>query len=284
MKLVRIIILYGMLGLSLMLFWNAFLRNPCRDVVQYDIGIFDERFNMSREDFIHQIQLAESSWEDAAEQEFFEYVPGSDFKVNLIWSDEQERLYKGNDLEQTLGTQQGSIESLQNRYQSAVNRYERSKKEYEQKLAQYEDDVTYWNSQGGAPEEEYQALQDDAVSLENKAGEVKTLLAQVNRIAEENNQKVERYNDNVAVYNNLFATGHEFDAGNTDRTEINVYSYDGIDELHTLLVHEFGHVLGLDHVNDPASVMYYLLNEQNQKGVLTDTDIAALQSVCNLSS
>ena len=33
-------------------------------------------------------------------------------------------------------------------------------------------------------------------------------------------------------YNTLFKDPREFDAGNTDGSEINVYSYDGKDELH----------------------------------------------------
>ena len=77
-----------------------------------------------------------------------------------------------------------------------------------------------------------------------------------------------------------FDESYEFDAGNTDGTEINIYSYDGLPELHTLLVHEFGHVLGIDHVDDQYSVMYYLLNEDNRGGELTDVDIAALGSSC----
>ena len=282
MKILRSIILYGTLAFSLVLLWHNVLRSPCARFIEYDIGTFDERFLISRDAFITQIELAEIPWEEAAGKNLFRYVPGADFKVNLIWSEEQERLYQGNVLENQLDSRQESIESIQNRYQSAVTRYERSVKEYETKLTAYEKDVTYWNNQGGAPEDEYTKLQKEATSLENKAKEVNRLLAQVNDIAEENNQKVENYNNGVEQYNDLFVGGYEFDAGNTDGREINVYSYDGDQELRVLLVHEFGHVLGIEHVDDPYSVMYYLLNDQNKKGELTDVDIAALEISCRL--
>ena len=282
MKIIRTIILYGALGASLVLLWNNILRSPCDRIIEYDIGIFDERFRISQDAFITQIELAEIPWEEVASKNLFRYVEGADFKVNLVWSDEQERLYKGNDLENELDSKQELIDTVQNRYQSAVNRYERAVREYETKLAKYEKDVTYWNKQGGAPEEQYTKLQNEATSLEKKASEISRLLAQVNSIADENNQKVEIYNDGVQEYNTLFNEGHEFDAGDTDRTEINVYSYDGEEELRTLLIHEFGHVLGIDHVENPTSVMYYLLNSENQKGELSEFDIAALRNSCRL--
>jgi uncharacterized protein YoxC len=282
MKILRSIILYGVLTFSLVLLWQKVLRSPCYRVIEYDIGAFDERFLISREVFINQIEFAEIPWEEASETNLFRYVDGADFKVNLIWSDEQDRLYKGNDLENKLDNKQDSIDTVQNRYQTAVNRYEPVVREYESRLEQYEVDVTYWNDQGGAPEAEYNNLQNEVASLERKASELNSLLDTVNSLADENNQKVQTYNQNVAEYNNLFSTGHEFDAGNTDGTEINVYSYDGIQELRTLLVHEFGHVLGIDHVEDINSVMYYLLNDQNQKGTLSDVDVAALELSCRL--
>ena len=282
MKLLRSLILYGALAISLGLLWHTAFRSPCDRVVEYDLGIFDERFNISREAFLAEVSLAELPWEDAAGRELFRYREGADFKVNLIFSDEQGRLYQGNEIEAELEDHEASIDDLGDRYQAAVGRYERARRDYETRLLAYEDDVTYWNSRGGAPEAEYQDLQAEAGRLDDKAKEVKTLLAQVNRIASENNEQVEAYNDNVNAYNELFDKSYEFDSNNTATTEINIYSYDGLPELHTLLVHEFGHVLGIEHVEDPASVMYYLLNEQNQGGELTDVDVAALKTTCRL--
>lgn len=282
MKLLRTIILYGTLSVSLFLLWNNVLRSPCERIVEYSIGEFDERFEISKEDFIAQLQESEIPWEEAAGKNLFEYVPGADFKVNLIWSEEQERLYKGNDLQEKLDSKFDSIDTLQSRYGEAVKRYERAVDVYESSLAIYEKDVSYWNNRGGAPTAEYKKLQSDAKSLEKKAAEIKRLQSQVNRLAEENNANVETYNSSVEEFNELHSYGYEFDAGNTDGTEINIFSYDGNKELQTLIVHEYGHVLGIDHVEDPEAVMHYLLNDRNQNGVLAAADIAALGQSCRL--
>lgn len=282
MKIIRTIILYGTLVVSLFFLWENVLRSPCSRVIEYSIGEFDERFRISQDEFILQVGLAEIPWETAADRPLFRYVPDADFKINLIWSEEQELLYQANDLGDTLDEKQDSLDSIQSRYQSAVRRYESAVRSYETKLKTYEQEVSYWNNQGGAPEAEFNKLQNDANALDKKANEVKRLLEMVNTLADENNQQVNSYNDNVKNYNDLSRFGEEFDAGNTDGTEINVYTFDGLPELRTLLVHEFGHVLGIDHVDDDHSVMYYLLNDNNQQGELSEIDKMALELSCRL--
>lgn len=283
MKSLRTVILYGTLIGSLFLLWTTVLRNPCNTVVEYDIGVFDERFRIERNDLIDLLAQAEKPWEQEARKDLFVFKEGADFKVNFVWSEEQERLYKGNDLSIELNSQEKNLDTIQSRYQSAIARYEQSLREYETKLKKYEKDVDYWNEQGGAPPETYNQLQQESKNLEKKAHEVNQLRLAVNDLAEQNNNRVEDYNDGVAEYNTLFSEAREFDAGNTDGKEINVYSYDGNDELATLLIHEFGHVLGIDHVETEDSVMYYLLNEENKSGRLSKEDISELFRICRLS-
>lgn len=280
MKLLRSLILYGLLLASLILLWTRVIKKPCDVVVEYDIGTFDERFRIEPDELITLLEKAEQPWEKEVGRELFTFREGASFKVNLIWSEEQERLYEGHDISKELDSQEKGIGSLQSRYQSAVTRYEQSLRDYEKKLKKYEQEVDYWNNQGGAPTETYNDLQQESKQLEKKAKEVNQFRLAVNDLAEQNNNRVEEYNDGVQEYNTLFKDSREFDAGNTDGKEINVYSYDGEDELYTLLVHEFGHVLGIDHVENENSVMFYLLNESNKKGSLSTEDVARLNKVC----
>jgi len=47
------------------------------------------------------------------------------------------------------------------------------------------------------------------------------------------------------------------------------------------LAHELGHTLGIGHVDNPQSVMYYLMGEQDLKNPhLTKEDLDALKNVC----
>lgn len=260
--------------------WYEYTKTPCDSLVEWDVGLFDERFGLSREQLVAAIERAEDPWESAAEKELFQYVPGADFKVNLVWSEEQEKLYEGNNLINALNNQQISIDTLQDEYDTIKRSYDRTIGRYEEQLAAYEKDVSYWNKQGGAPTDVYESLQKKSRSLDQQAQKIKILQQEVNALAEQNNLKINSYNAGVSEYNDLFTQGKEFDAGNTDGSEINIYSYDGNQELHTLLVHEFGHVIGLDHIDDPYSVMYYLLNPKNQNGELSLADLEGLRLSC----
>lgn len=282
MKMLRPILLYGSLVASLGLLYHSATQAPCNRVIHYDIGVFDERFRLDEGMFKEIITNAEKPWEEAANRELFIYTPGADFKVNLRWSEEQDRLYKGHDISTDLDTKEKGIGSLQFRYESAVTRYERSLREYESKLKKYERDVDYWNNKGGAPSETYNKLQQESGSLKRKMQEVNQLRSSVNTLADKNNTEVQKYNQGVQEYNKLFKDPKEFDAGNTDGREINVYSYDGKVELTTLLIHEFGHVLGIEHVESEDSVMYYLLSKKNGTGSLSTEDITALNESCPL--
>lgn len=282
MKIIKNIIYYGIIIFAVWFAWDTYTKTPCDRVINYDIT-FDDRFRITEDEFISFIERAEAPWEEAAGRELFRYVPGSKFKINLIFTEEQERLYQGKDISSELDSQQSGLDSLQSRYQSAVRRYESGLKSYQSQLQKYERDVEYWNAKGGAPTETYNQLRQEGNKLDAKLREIEGLRVTVNKLAEENNKEIKEYNQGVNNYNELFRDPKQFDAGNTDGTEINIYSYDGNQELMTLLTHEFGHVLGIDHVEDESAVMYYLLNDQNKGGILKTADINALDFSCKLN-
>ncbi len=282
MKNIITIVTFVILTISLGIFYRIVIQTPCGRVIEYDIGNFDERFKINKDQVIDVIKRAEIPWEDVAGKNIFKYVPGADFKVNLIFGEQQEKLYKGQNLENTLNSREEIINSNKDRYNLALKRYSNALSKYESQLKKYEQDVNYWNSHGGAPTAEYNKLQSEARSLDSKVKEINKLQDLVNKIANESNINVNKYNNDINKYNNLFESGKEFDAGDTDGMGINVYSYSDLSELHVLLIHEFGHVLGVEHINDPTSVMYYLLNNENTSGKISENDANALKEICKL--
>jgi predicted Zn-dependent protease len=67
------------------------------------------------------------------------------------------------------------------------------------------------------------------------------------------------------------------------KRKINIYQFDDIERLTLVLAHEFGHALGLTHVGNPKSVMYYLTDRQDTRNLkLSEEDIRAFQYRCNL--
>jgi predicted Zn-dependent protease len=57
-----------------------------------------------------------------------------------------------------------------------------------------------------------------------------------------------------------------------------LYAYSSATDLIATIAHEFGHAFGIDHTQEPDSIMFHQINAQQQR--LTDADLKAWQSTC----
>lgn len=272
---------------------------PCKEPLQYTVGVFDSRFDLTQEAFLQEISSAEQLWEGALGKELFQYVPEAPFRVNLVFDERQEQTIVGQKLEASLERAKASQETLNQKQTRVLALYEKEGKEYERmlalfkrRLAAYNGEVAKWNKQGGAPKEEYQKL--EAVSktlsqeqkeLEAKRQEVNTLATQVNAFSQEKVGVIEEYNTQVTSYTERYGKPQEFDQGEYVGEEINIYQYDDLFHLRAVLVHELGHALGLGHGSDPQSIMFHLMKDQPLNPlVLSDEDTTMLFAQCHQST
>jgi hypothetical protein len=70
---------------------------PCERPIEYSLGVFDERFGMTQAEFLAEATVAEGLWEQTLGRELFRYVPGAQFKVNLIFDTRQEQTIEGSE-------------------------------------------------------------------------------------------------------------------------------------------------------------------------------------------
>lgn len=94
------------------------------------------------------------------------------------------------------------------------------------------------------------------------------------------NARIAALNAQVAAYNQ--SAGHTFEEGQYLRDKsgerINIFEFTSQNQLERVLAHEFGHALGLDHNDDPKSIMY----AENEAGGLSPSaaDLSALRTLC----
>ncbi|OGI22236.1 MAG: hypothetical protein A2808_02510 [Candidatus Moranbacteria bacterium RIFCSPHIGHO2_01_FULL_55_24] len=288
--------------LLIVLFGGVFILSslvPCKERLDYSLGAVDERFGISRTELQQVLEEAEKPWESYAGRNLFQHDASAAFVVNLVFDERQEQTLAQKKVEAEGAKTAVEQESIGKKYDTAkadydtrLRTYEKKAAAYEARLAEYERDVKKWNKEGGAPPDEYERLQGEASALRREAEalnaertKINVLVEQLNKLARAEGKVVETFNNTLEAYQERYGPAEEFDQGEYQGRQINVYQFRDRDELRLVLAHEFGHALGLDHVENPESLMYYLMQAQTVTPVtLTPEDRAAFDGYCRATS
>lgn len=272
---------------------------PCTRPMTYSVGTFDGRFGISKEEFQAAIGEAVQSWDRPLSKELFRLQPDGDLKINLVYDERQAATDKLKSLGIVIKDDESSYEALKTRYdadkrahETAVAAYRIDSASFETRKAQYETEVAAWNAKGGAPQDifvqltkEKNALQATADGLNSRAAELNAQVAKLNamvttlnRLGSRVNKTAEKYNDIVGERGDEFQEGRFVSAPEGDR--IDIYEFEDRTQLVRVLMHEFGHALGLEHSENAADVMYRLNEGRTEK--LSAGDIAAVRTKCRM--
>lgn len=273
--------------------WYLNTAHLCPAPILYRIGEVDERFSISTTTLAEIAAAAEATWEKELNRELFVYDDTAEFSINLIYDERQRLASTEEEWRQSLDAEQADyealvkeLESLGARYQSAQASYTTVREAYEARLAAYNAEVERYNNEGGAPPQVFAELEAEARQINTDLKQVlaaeKTineLATTINELGETGNKKIAAYNEAVLEYNELFGELGTFTQGDYERERINIYKFSDTTELSRVIVHEFGHALGIGHVEGETSVMYYLMTDRDVSQ-LSLTDTAALLDVC----
>lgn len=270
----------------------------CRNPLAYDIGNFDTRFNISKDKFIQTTKEAETVWEKGLGRQLFNYQPGASFKINLVFDERQSQTIQANQSKEEISASRAQYDSLvaeykikTSAYESALNNYNSDLAAFEIKLNDYNRRVAEINQRGGATPQEYKQLEVTRKELEQKKTSLDArritlnqTAADLNNLGDKVNTMAASLNINVDIHNQRFGEAREFDQGDYSNGRINIYEFENISDLRLVLAHELGHALGIGHVENPKSIMYYLMDKQDLSNpILSKEDIAAFNQICKAS-
>ena len=285
-------------ALLITLFFSGFYyyktAGPCVVPQTYALGSIDPRFKLSTTTAEIIIAEATAVWEEVALRDLFVYDAQSSFKVNFIYDERQAKSDKANSQKEVLTEKEAESKKINEQYKALTGEYDALKKDYDTKAAEYQKrlnifnaTVTKYNEAGGAPEEVFLQLQKTETALkaeEKKLEAASTKLSaisqSINTLSAQGNAVISEYNKDVTQYNEKFSGGEEFTQGDYKGNAIDVYHFKDQNELKNVLVHEFGHAIGLPHVEGASSIMYYLMDKQPTTSKLSPEDLAALGLVC----
>lgn len=274
---------------------------PCNEPLQIRAGSLDDRFQIDPITLENAIREVVDLWSSSTGKPVVVYSEGADLKVDLVYADEQQLTDSERQFRDRLQSESVSIDVMERRFNQRENEYEEEVRRYDSDMEQLQisiDRLNQWvniqNRNGGFNEDELRqydyrkdAIDKKSEALERKKAELMQEAENMNRMISDLNRRINQKNELVDEYNRTFTGERKFTQGayewNQMGKSIQVFQFSSLEELKLVLAHEVGHALGLEHVENPSSVMYYLMGNQKMNGLaLTDEDVAALRSVCGL--
>lgn len=257
-------------GVNVSSFNNFLTYSFCDKPILYRVDTVDPKFNLSRDEFMADINQATEIWNKTTDKNLFVYDPKGDLSINLVYDERQSLTSQINQLE-------NKVQSKRESLNPQVSEYKRLSLDFKQKLSDLNSQIEYWNSRGGAPPDEYAKITAQQQDLQKEADSLNAMAQSLDISADAYNAEVKQLNQTINTFNNTLEERPEEGIFKGPENRIEIYFNISKPELVHTIAHELGHALGLDHVSNPAAIMY---PKTSQKIKLTEADIVILEDVC----
>ncbi len=281
--------------------FTSVATDSCSETLTLTVGEIDNRYAISETQLEEILEEVAALWSAAAGRQLVTVSDEGRVPVHLVYSEDQARSSRERQLNDRIESMRIELSVLEREYNQAQDRYDSRLDEYNEDALQLQSDVNVlqnWirqlNDQGGFNETQIRQLEERQRQIETRNRELdrrRVLLSseadELNRQQDYLNERIAQKNRAIEEYNRTFSGTRRFTQGSYEwhgtESRINVFHFNGFRELKLVLAHETGHALGIDHVENTASIMYHLMGNQDVVNIrLSDEDRKALQEVCGL--
>ncbi len=227
---------------------------------------------MSESQFLSYVDEAAQIWNSEYPSTLFEYDPQGDIEINLVYDQRQFLNSQINELDTQVKSEQGELDTK-------IADYNRRAQEFQIIVKKLNEDIQYWNERGGAPPDEYESLIQRQKSVQSEAESLKSEAASLNQSTDIYNQQVGELNQTIRNFNEELKYKPEqgeyvYSGG---KETINIYFDTSREELVHTLAHEFGHAIGIPHMENESAIMF---SKTTTVTVLSADDRIALETAC----
>lgn len=248
MKIFRVLLLGLIITGIVMAYKTPYSR--CDTPLTYKIGVIDPKFNFKNDEALTDLNKGAQILNNSYGKRLFKYASESgELTVNFVY-DERTAL-------------RSDIENLENKInqndislQQQIDKYKADIKIFEQKIKALNDQIQKYNKSGGAPLDIYTNIIDQQNQLKSENNALNDRAKQLNIASKNFNSQVIVLNQNVSQFNQTLEQKPEEGQYNPNDKTITIYFIEDRSELIHLMAHEFGHAIGMDHVNDEQAIMY----------------------------
>lgn len=271
----------------------------CPQPITWRIEHIDPRFDIKSTELRELMSEVGDLWTGAVNENLLTYSDSGEVALNLIYSDEQKFTEDEQKLSRRINSmklnyygEKISYQKLSNEHQYKIEKYNETVARYQDKANEYRRVRSRWSDTNVIPREQNEELkslkrQVDFLNKKRESDlkELNALITKMKQLSSQLNTQADLVNELIYQYREQFASTKTFHQGvyiqAGDQKKINIYQFEDKRKLRLVLAHEVGHALGLRHVSNSKSVMYFLMDEQNRYNLqLSPQDIQAIRERC----
>lgn len=224
--------------------------NPCDVPLTYKIGTIDPKFNFKNDEALTDLEKGAQVLNNTYGKRLLKYASGSgEITVNFVY--DQRTALKSN-----INSLEGKINQEDDSLQKQIDSYKRDIKIFQQKVDDLNALIQKNNKSGGAMPDVYANIVSQQNQLRAEGNTLNDRAKQLNLVSFDFNSQVKVLNENVNQFNQTLKQKPEEGLYSEADKTITIYFIENKSELIHLLAHEFGHALGMDHVDNEQAIMY----------------------------
>lgn len=267
----------------------------CRLPLSYDVGTVDPRFKLNAWEFAAILEQAAGIWERGLGRKVFEARPRGK-PINLVWDGRQEHLVRIAEQRDALDRNTAYLAKMNSTIamedaaiQAEKSAFQADKQHLEQMIQRHNTEVqslarlaagtsltptlgtqigyrqARLAEEGRVITRSQDALMERSEKLNQRIDALNEKVKTLNHAVQSHQAIVTQFNASLK-FKESFVQGEHYSGTGT----LNIYAYTGKTDLVTVIAHEMGHRLGIDHAKNPDSLMYA---ENRQSTQLSAEDI-----------